>query len=158
MILRRQFLAALAAVFPALAVTKAQALTEAPAVGRGLVPADGTWAILEHVTDGTDPSTVVAAAPHFSSEIRALSGQIITLTGYLQPVAGGFGGQQDYVLSRAPFHCPYCYPFGRGSLALVSLKGHSTVTDKPVTVVGALTLQESDPADFYFQIKDARLS
>lgn len=157
MMFRRQFLAGLAALFPALVASKAEALTETPAVGRGIVAADGDWAVLERVTEGTDPSTAIAAPPNFIPEIRAKAGKVVVLRGYLQPVAGGFGGKKDYVLSRASFHCPYCYPFGRGSLALISLLGHTKATDKPVTVQGTLTLQESDPSDFYFQIKDATL-
>ncbi len=157
---RRRFLTVAAAALPALAVAPkmAHAWTQAAPEDVGLVPASGTWAILEHVTDGTDPSTTVIAPANFTADIRKLAGTQVTLTGYLQPVSGGFGKKQDYVLSRQNFHCPYCYQFGRGSLALATLEGHPGSTTKKVTVKGTLVLQEKDPSDFYFQLKDAKLA
>lgn len=156
---RRRVLTAVATALPALAVMPkaSQAWTGVSTQDVGLVPASGTWAVLEHVTDGTDPSTAVIAAPQFTSEIRKLAGTEVTLTGYLQPVTGGFGKKQDYLLSRNSFHCPYCYTSGRGSLALASLEGHAP-SGKRVTVKGTLVLQETDPSDFYFQLKNARIA
>ncbi len=157
---RRRFLTAAAAAIPALAVAPkmAHAWTNTPAEDVGMVPASGAWAVLQHVTDGTDPSTTVIAPANFTADIRKLAGTQVTLTGYLQPVSGGFGKKQDYLLSRENFHCPYCYPFGRGSLVLASVEGHTAATTKRVTVKGTLVLQEKDPSDFYFQLKDARIA
>ena len=159
---RRRVLTAAAAALPALAVApKAhawQAVKSPDVKGDPLAPATGTWAVLEHVTDGTDPSTATVADPHFTPAIRKLAGAEVTLTGYLQPVGSGFGKTQDYLLSRQTFHCPWCYALGRGSLALASLDGHAAPDPaKPVTVRGTLALQEKDPADFYFQLKNAKL-
>jgi uncharacterized protein len=156
---RRRVLTAVAAAVPALAVVPraARAWTTASAEDVGLIPATGTWAVLEHVTDGTDASTSVIAPPKFTPEIRKLAGTEVTLTGYLQPAVGGFGKKQDYLLSRNTFHCPYCYPFGRGSLALTTIDGHAPAAGKKVTVKGTLALQETDPSDFYFQLKNARI-
>ena len=151
---RRSFLAALAAVF---AVSPARAWTPVSGEDVGIVPATGNWAVLEHVTDGTDPSTALIAPPRFTPEMRKLAGSDITLTGYLQPVSTGFGGKREYLLSRNAFHCAYCYPFGRGSLALATIEGHVPSSTKKVTLRGTLALQEKDPSDFYFQMKDAKI-
>jgi hypothetical protein len=157
-ILRRRFLTTAAAVIPALAVApKAHAWTKVAAEDVGINPATGAWATLEHVTDGTDPSTTVIAPPNFTADIRKLAGTEVALTGYLQSVGTGFGKKQDYLLSRNTFHCPFCYGFGRGSLALATIEGHTPPSGKRVTVTGTLALQEKDPADFYFQLKNAKV-
>jgi len=157
---RRRFLTAAAVALPAMAVAPnlAHAWNAVSGSDVGLVPPSGTWAVLNHVTDGTDPSTTVIAPPNFTSDIRQLAGKTVTLTGYLQPVSGGFGKKQEYLLSRDTFHCPYCYQAGRGSLVLASLEGHAGATTKKVAVKGTLVLQEKDPSDFYFQLKDAKIA
>jgi hypothetical protein len=157
---RRSFLTTLAAAVPAMAVapSAARAWTGASAQDAGLVPASGIWATLEHVTDGTDPSTAIIAPPHFTADIKEMAGKEITLTGYLQPASTGFGAKKDYLLSRNTFHCPYCYAFGRGSLALATIEGHvPPSSDRKVTVRGTLALQDRDPSDFYFQLTNARV-
>jgi len=156
---RRRFLTAAAAAIPALAVAPqmAHAWTAVSGPDVGLIPASGTWAVLAQVTDGTDPSTTVIAPGNFTADIRKLADKEVTLTGYVQPVSSGFGKKQDYLLSRQSFHCPYCYQFGRGSLVLASIEGHAGATNKKVTVKGTLALQEKDPSDFYFQLKDAKI-
>jgi hypothetical protein len=156
---RRSFLATLAAAVPALAVASpVRAWTGVPAQDVGMGPATGVWAALEHVTDGTDPSTAIIAPPHFTADIKKMAGTEVTLTGYLQPVSSGFGAQKDYVLSRTAFHCPYCYTSGRGSLALATIAAHASAdAGKKVTVRGTLALQDKDPGDFYYQLKNARI-
>jgi len=158
-ILRRRLLTAVAAFIPAMAIGSktSHALTKVAATGASFAPATGTWAVLEHVTDGTDPSTAIVAQPQFTSDIRKLAGAEVTLTGYVQSVGGGFGAKKDYLLSRNMFHCAFCYPSGRGSLALATIDGHVPPAGKKVTVTGTLALQESDPSDFYFQLKNARI-
>lgn len=156
---RRSFLTAMAAAMPALAMAPkaARAWTAVPASDTGVVPATGAWATLEHVTDGTDPSTAVIAPPRFTPDIQKLAGNEVTLTGYLQPVSAGFGASKDYLLSRNSFHCAFCYASGRGSLALATIAGHVPATGGKVTVRGTLALQDKDPSDFYFQLKNARV-
>jgi hypothetical protein len=157
---RRSFLTSIAAAVPAMAVAPklAHAWTAATPADVGILPPTGTWAVLAHVTDGTDPSTTVIAPANFTADIRAMAGKEITLTGYVQPVSGGFGKKQDYLLSSNTFHCPYCYQAGRGSLVLASLEGHTaTASTKKVTVKGTLVLQEKDSSDFYFQLKNAKI-
>jgi hypothetical protein len=115
-----------------------------------------TWSILERVTDGTNPSTSVAAPPKFTPEIRKLTGTEVTLTGYLHPATNGFGRKNGYLLTRDTFHCLDCYPFGRGSLAMAMIAGHAPMGQK-VAVRGTLRLQESDAADFYFRLLDGKI-
>lgn len=157
---RRSFLTSIAAAVPVMAAAPklAQAWTAAQASDVGILPPTGTWAVLSHVTDGTDPSTAVIAPANFTSDIRALTGKEVTLSGYLQPVSGGFGKKQEYLLSRDNYHCPYCYQAGRGSLVLASIDGHMTASNQKVIVKGTLVLQEKDPSDFYFQLKNAKLA
>lgn len=157
---RRRFLTAAATAVPALTIAPnlAHAWTSVSGADVGLLPPTGTWAVLAHVTDGTDPSTAISAMPKMTPEIRKLAGQEVTLTGYVQPIAGGFGQKQDYLLSREVFHCPFCYQFGRGSLALASIEGHVPAKTQKVIIKGTLALQETDPSDFYFQLKNAKLA
>jgi hypothetical protein len=159
---RRQILAAVAAAAPAVAVGRAaQAWTPVSAESAKFPVATGVWKVLEHATDGTDPSTALETPPaaNFTPEIKALEGKEITLSGYLTPVSsGGFGKKSDYLLSRENFHCPYCYVAGRGSLALAQFDAHVPPTSGKVTIKGMLALQDKDPSDFYFQIKGAKLA
>ena len=157
---RRGVLAALAAAVPALAASKAKALSTISAQDAKFPVATGTWQTLEHVTDGTDPSTALAEPPpaKFTADIKALAGKQIELTGYVTPLSGGFGKKPEYLVSRESFHCPWCYGFGRGSLALAFLDGHVPASNGRVTIKGTLALQESDPSDFYFQIKGAKIA
>ena len=157
---RRRFLATAATAVPALAVAPsvAHAWTAVSAADVGILPPTGAWATLDHVTDGTDPSTTIIAPGNFTADIKKLEGKEVTLVGYLQPVSSGFGKKQDYLLSRNTFHCPYCYQSGRGSLVLANMDGHAATGVKKVTVKGTLVLQEKDPSDFYFQLKDAKVA
>jgi hypothetical protein len=159
---RRSVLAALAAAVPALAASKgAKAWTSVSAQDAKFPMPTGLWQTLEHVTDGTDPSTALSdpPAPKFTPEIKAMAGKEVSLTGFLTPLAaGGFGKKQEYLLSRENFHCPYCYPFGRGSLALTEFSGHVPPAGGKVTVKATLALQDKDPSDFYFQLKNAKLA
>jgi hypothetical protein len=155
---RRSVLAAIAAAVPVLAAAKAKALTPASAADAHFPVATGFWTTLEHVTDGSNPSTALSMPPNFTPAIKALAGKEIELTGYLTPLAGGFGKKPEYLLSRETFHCPYCYAFGRGSLALAYMDGHVPPTGGKVSVRGVLALQGNDPTDFYFQLKNARVA
>jgi hypothetical protein len=158
---RRGVLAALAASVPVLAVSKAaKAWTQVSSADAKFPLATGSWKMLEHVTDGTDPSTALGnpPPPKFTPEIQAMAGKDIELAGYLTPLSAGFGKKPEYLLSRESFHCPYCYAFGRGSLALATFDGHVPPSGSKVTVKGTLALQGSDPSDFYFQLKNARIA
>jgi len=81
----------------------------------------------------------------------------VALTGYLHQATYGFGRTNGYLLTRDTFHCVNCYPLGRGSLAMAMISGHPPLGQK-VTVRGTLTLQESDPSDFYFRLLDAEIT
>ena len=157
--IQRRRLLATASALPALAAMPrlAHAWTQVSAEEVGLLPASGTWAVLEHVTDGTDPSAALATLPNFTPEIRRLAGKDVVLTGYLQPLAEGSGDEKIYLLSRETYHCRYCYPFGRGSLALAIIEGLAPTTIRKITVKGQLTLQEADPSVFYFVLNGARI-
>jgi hypothetical protein len=157
---RRSVLAALAAAVPAIALSKPAKAWTASTENSHFPVATGLWKTLEHATDGTDPSTALAEppAPRFTPDIKALAGKDVELTGYLTQLAGGFGKKPEYLLSRETFHCPYCYAFGRGSLALAVFDGHVPPASGKVTVKGTLALQGSDPSDFYFQLKNAKVA
>jgi hypothetical protein len=155
---RRSVLTAIAAALPFVAAGKAKAITQVSAQDAHYPLASGFWTTLEHATDGSNPSTALSMPPNFTPAIKALAGKEIELTGYLTPLAGGFGRKPEYLLSRESFHCPYCYAFGRASLALAYMEGHILPTSGKVSVKGTLALQSADPTDFYFQIKNARVA
>jgi len=160
-ITRRNILAAIATSVPAIAMTKAaKAWTQVSTADAKFPIPTGLWQTLEQVTAGTDPSTALGNPPpaKFGPEITALAGKEIELAGFLTPLPAGFGKKPEYILSREPFHCPYCYTFGRGSLALALFDGHVPAAGGKVKIKGTLALQTSDPSDFYFQLKNARIT
>lgn len=139
---------------------KAQAMTTEKASAakiKGLPVSSPEWTTLGHATDGTDPSTAFGDLPRFTPEIKALESKPLTLTGYVQSLGGGFG-KQEYLLSSAPFHCPFCYGGGRASLVRVLTKSHLPETDGVVTLTGTLALQGTDPEEFYFTLKNAKIA
>jgi len=155
---RRHFLATASAVAALAAVSQpAHAWKRVSAEDVGLMPASGTWAILEHVTDGTDPSAAITAPANFTPEIRTLAGTDVVLTGYLQNLADGPGDDRIYLLTRETYHCRYCYPFGRGSLVLAAIEGSVPDTARKITVKGRLTLHEADASLLYFLLNNATI-
>ncbi len=154
---RRGFLGLMTAAGAMVAAGQAKAMSEGEIskTSVGLPPASGAWKILEHATDGTDPSLSIATElPRLTPEIRKLAGTRVTLKGYVQALNAGFGGS-EYLLSRLPMHCNFCYSGGRASLALVKApKALELASGKPVTLEGVLALQETDPADYYFILTD----
>lgn len=154
---RRNFLASLAAILPALALSKqshALTISKTPAESVGIP--QGAWNILAHATDGTDPSTAITALPNITPEMRQLAGKKVELSGYLQPLNTGFA-KKEYLLSRVPFHCAFCYGGGRASLALIESSQHIKAGDQLIRLSGTLQLQETDPEDYYFVLKNAEL-
>ena len=149
----RQFLTlAFAGLASAMGAGQAEAVTITAANDSGLRIAGGLWETFADATKGTDPSTSVTALPVITPAIRALAGQEIRIEGYLQPITMGFG-RSEYVLSRMPYHCPFCYSGGRASLILVRSQRHLELkADMPVALRGRLVLQERDPEDYYFQL------
>jgi hypothetical protein len=149
---RRQVLTALAGTIPVLAASAvANAWTQVSFADVGLLPPTGVWAALSTVTNGTDPSTALVAAPNPTPEIRALVGREVTLSGFLNDVPGGL------LLSREPFHCPSCYPFGRGSLALAAIETSRPPIGERVRLTGLLELLAPEPSFVHFRIAQARL-
>ena len=153
---RRGFLTLVLAGFAAaFSSGGARAMTISAAKDSGLIIPGGLWETLAEATRGTDPSTAITALPVISPAIRALAGQEILIEGYLQPISKGFA-RSEYVLSRMPYHCTFCYSGGRASLMLVQTTSHLLYKpDAPVRLRGRLALQEQDPEDYYFQLLGA---
>ncbi len=135
----------------------ARAWTTVSAADVGLLPSMGVWAALAQVTDGTDPSAAIASAPVFTPAIRALAGTEVSLAGYLNAGPWSAGEPSAWLLSRETFHCPNCYPFGRGSLSLALVETRSPPTGQRVRVTGRLALVEAAPAFVHFRLENARL-
>lgn len=124
---------------------------------KGALVSSPEWRILGHATDGTNPSTALGGLPKFTHDILSLENKPIELTGYIQPLGGGFA-RQEYLLSSAPFHCPFCYGGSRASLVRVLSQQHLPDTDGTITVTGTLALQGKDPEDYYFILENAQIS
>lgn len=151
---RRNFLSAIATL-PLFAFAKKAAAFDITTV-KSIIPG-GLWNTLQHATDGTDPSTSVSdALPKITQAIAALDGKPVDIEGYIQPLNIGFG-KKEYLLSRQPFHCAFCYGGGRASLVLVQTTNHIPPSDKLIKLSGTMRLQKTDPADYYFQLDDAKL-
>jgi len=78
---------------------KAEALSTVSAATSGFkgVPVSSPeWRILGHATDGTNPSTAISGFPKFTHDILSLENQSVELTGYIQPLSGGFGKREYF--------------------------------------------------------------
>ncbi len=155
---RRNFLSILAASVPFLALSKQSgAFTVSNSADSGLPVPQGAWNILSQATDGTDPSTAITALPKITKQIASMRGQKTELEGYLISIPSP-GKEKLYVLSRAPYHCGFCYAGGRASLVLVQSAAHLPEAGqmKTVKLSGTFDYQDNDPEDYYFQLNQAR--
>ena len=96
--------------------------------------------------------------PVFTPEVKALSGKVVTLPGYIIPLDGIEGAFQadHFVLSSLPVEaCFFCGIGGPESVAEVQMKSPVEYTKKPVRLKGKLTLNADDPYRLIYILEEA---
>jgi hypothetical protein len=97
--------------------------------------------------------------PTFAPYLKELDGKTITLTGFIQP----FNEDADlasFMVIEYPVGCWFCeQPDLNGILHVQMPKGQTAVYSRNlVRVTGRLVLNATDPEEFLFSIRDARVA
>lgn len=97
--------------------------------------------------------------PTFPKYLQELDGCRIRLLGYLQPLGEDLDAGA-FMLIEYPVGCWYCEMPEVNGIVLVELPQDKTFryTRSVVTVTGKLKLNSTDPEDFLFTIKDAKVA
>ena len=107
----------------------------------------------------SDTSIDRKSRPTFAKYLQDLDGKQVSLTGYIQPLDGA----QDLVMFmfiENPVGCWYCDMPEPTEIVFVELPdGKSTpFTDVMVRVTGRLVLNSTDPEEFLYYIRDAKVA
>jgi hypothetical protein len=97
--------------------------------------------------------------PTFGKYLRELDGQRVTLTGYMQPLGDDLE-VGAFLLIEYPVGCWYCEMPSLSSIVLVEQPAGKTrhLTRGAVRVTGRLRLNASDPENFLYTIRDAKVA
>jgi hypothetical protein len=99
------------------------------------------------------------ARPTFAKYLKELDGKRVTLTGYMQPL----GEDTDlgaFLLIEHPVGCWYCEMPDMVGIVLIELPEGKTgrFTREAIRVTGKLALNATDPENFLYIVRDARVS
>jgi hypothetical protein len=96
--------------------------------------------------------------PHFAEYLRQLEGKQISLTGFMYPLRDD-PDATAFMFIESPVGCWYCEMPETTGVVYVELPAGKSMTLRrgQVRVVGRLTLNGSDPEDFLYAIRDARV-
>ncbi|MCI0683777.1 MAG: DUF3299 domain-containing protein, partial [Gemmataceae bacterium] len=104
--------------------------------------------------------TVVDAKfrPTFAKYLHELAGKEVAINGFMQPLRAD-PEMTGFMFIEYPVGCWYCEMPDTVSIVYVELPPGKTTTFRRglVRVVGRLTLNSSDPEDFLYAIRDARV-
>lgn len=97
--------------------------------------------------------------PRFSKYLEELDGKDISLFGFMQPLGEGTE-MASFLFLENPIGCWFCEMPELTGILLVELPAGKTATFQRslVRVVGRLALNRSDPEDFLYGMRDARVS
>lgn len=95
--------------------------------------------------------------PKFNSEIRAMEGKEIKLSGYIIPFEGMFKPDHLIISSVPVASCFFCGGAGPESVAEIYLEEPVKYTAKKVTISGKLALNDSDVDQLMYILKDAKM-
>jgi hypothetical protein len=97
--------------------------------------------------------------PTFAKYLRQLDGKQVTLTGYMQPLREELD-LGAFLLIEYPVGCWYCEMPPLSGIVYVELpKGRTTpFTRGPVRVTGRLSLNATDPEEFLYTIRQAKVA
>ena len=110
------------------------------------------WALL------TETTLDKAFKPTFPKYLKELDGKRVALTGYMQPL----GEDTDlgaFLLIEHPVGCWYCEMPDLAAIVLVELPEGKAgrLTREAIRVTGKLELNATDPENFLYTVKDARV-
>ncbi|TXI68104.1 MAG: hypothetical protein E6Q41_04595 [Cyclobacteriaceae bacterium] len=112
------------------------------------------WPKLYAITFQKDP-TGEFDKPVFTKEVKALAGKEVVLPGYIIPFQG-VTKETHFMLSSLPINaCFFCGVGGPEGVVEVFLTKPIPYTDKPVEVKGKLVLNDSNPDQMIYVLKDA---
>jgi hypothetical protein len=96
--------------------------------------------------------------PQFHRQLRRLEGLRVTVRGYMQPVGDGTD-LNVFLLIENPVGCWYCENPELVQIVLVELpEGRNRrLTREPLTVTGKLTLNATDPENFFFTLQAEKI-
>jgi len=95
--------------------------------------------------------------PRFSNKLIAYNGKEITLEGFIIPLERG-GEQGYFVLSRFPYQsCFFCGAAGPDTVVEAFPKKGIRYTDKKIRVKGILKLNEGNPLQLFYILKDCEV-
>lgn len=95
--------------------------------------------------------------PKFGTEIKALEGKEIVLSGYIIPFEGMFEPDHLIVSAVPVASCFFCGGAGPESVAEIYLEEPVKYTAKKVTFKGKLTLNDSDVDQLMYILKEAKM-
>ncbi len=96
--------------------------------------------------------------PTFPKYLREVEGKKVALNGFIQPLRDD-SNMTGFMFIEYPVGCWYCEMPDTASIVYVELPAGKTATYQRglVRVVGRLTLNRTDPEDFLYTIRDARV-
>ncbi|HLJ94677.1 MAG TPA: hypothetical protein VKU02_15935 [Gemmataceae bacterium] len=97
--------------------------------------------------------------PTFPNYLRELDNKQVSLTGFMQPLGEDLE-MSSFMLIEYPVGCWYCeMPEVTGILLIeMPVNKTTTFTRSQVKIIGKLSLNGSDPENFLYTIKDAKVS
>lgn len=98
-------------------------------------------------------------SPRFSKYLQELDGKEIVLTGFMQPLRDA-NEMASFLFLESPVGCWYCeMPESTGIIHVEMPEGKAAGYQRNVVrVAGRLALNHSDPEDFLYTLRDARVS
>lgn len=108
---------------------------------------EGPWKALADVSYEQQYSEMLGFdidVPVFGEKVRALEGEIITLTGYIVPLEG-FGAHKEFIFSALPYNmCYFCGGAGPETVMEVFASEEVPYTAEAITLKGKLVLNRDD--------------
>lgn len=117
----------------------------------------GIWSTLSKVTYkiGRDDYGELYI-PVFSEDIKKLAGKEVVIPGYIIPFDGMFKPNHIIISSLPLSECFFCGSGGPETVMDVFLKEPIKYTSNPIKVRGILTLNDKDPDQMMYILKDAK--
>jgi hypothetical protein len=96
--------------------------------------------------------------PTFAKYLKELDGKQVVLRGFLQPLGEG-SDLGSFLLIENPVGCWYCEMPEMTGIVLVEMPTGRTgkYTRDPIQVTGKLTLNATDPENFLYLIREAKV-
>jgi hypothetical protein len=121
---------------------------------------DGLWKTLSQLTYKKEMDEFLGFKidkPVFSSAIKELEGERVTVRGYIIPVEG-YKNQKEFVFSAYPYSmCFFCGGAGPETVMEVEAETSVEYSADPVVLEGVLHLNADDINALMYKLTDARL-